>query len=108
MGDEMGGHLVSGHVDGCAKVSKIETIKDSHKFTFVTEKDLLRFVAKKGSITLDGVSLTVNEVNKNSFSVNLIEHTVKNTRFQVAKVGDFVNLEIDLLARYLERILAVK
>ncbi len=107
MGDEMGGHIVSGHIDGCAKISKIEPIQDSHRFTFTAEKDLLRFIAKKGSVTLDGVSLTVNEVTKNSFDVNLIEHTIKNTRFQAAQVGDLVNLEIDLLARYLERMAAL-
>ncbi len=103
MGDELGGHLVSGHIDAVGKISEITTIKDSHKFTFNAPQDLMKFIATKGSITIDGTSLTVNEVTKNSFSVNLIAHTIKNTIFQNSKVGDAVNLEIDLLARYFER-----
>lgn len=103
MGDELGGHLVSGHVDAVGKISAIKAIKDSHKFTFAAPKELMKFIAAKGSITIDGTSLTVNEVDKNSFSVNLIAHTIANTKFKNAKVGDCVNLEIDLLARYFER-----
>lgn len=105
MGDELGGHLVSGHIDGSAKITEIKTIKDSHKFTFTPEKHLLKFIAAKGSITIDGTSLTVNEVTKTSFSVNLISHTIKNTNFKNAKIGSEVNIEIDMLARYLERML---
>lgn len=104
-GDELGGHLVSGHVDGIAKITAITAIKDSHKVTFSTAKELAKFIAAKGSITIDGTSLTVNEVKKNYFSVNLIWHTLTNTNFHKAKVGDEVNLEIDLLARYLERMM---
>lgn len=103
MGDELGGHLVSGHVDGTAKITAIKKIKDSQQFVFSTEKSLLKFIAKKGSITIDGTSLTINEVDKNSFSVNLIKHTIDNTRFQAARIGDLVNIEVDLLARYLEK-----
>lgn len=103
MGDELGGHLVSGHVDGFGKISAIKAIKDSHKFTFIAPKDLMKFIADKGSITIDGTSLTVNKVDKNSFSVNLIAHTIENTIFKNSQVGDVVNLEIDLLARYFER-----
>ena len=103
MGDELGGHLVSGHVDAVGKISAIKAIKESHKFTFSAPKELMKFIAAKGSVTIDGTSLTVNEVDKNSFSVNLIAHTIANTKFKNSKVGDSVNLEIDLLARYFER-----
>ena len=99
-GDELGGHLVSGHVDSVAKIKKIESIKTSKKFTFEAPKDLMRFIASKGSIALNGVSLTVNEVKNNLFSVNLIEHTISNTTFIDADVGDLVNIEIDTIARY--------
>ncbi len=103
MGDELGGHLVAGHIDGCAKISDIESIKESHKFTFTLQKDLMKFVAPKGSITINGTSLTINEAAKNFFSVNLIPHTIENTGFKNTKIGDLVNIEVDLLARYLER-----
>lgn len=106
-GDELGGHLVSGHVDTTAKIKKIESIKDSKKFTFEAPKDLMKFIASKGSVTLDGVSLTVNEVTKNLFCVNLISHTISHTAFKNAAVGDFVNLEIDTIARYLSRWLSL-
>lgn len=99
-GDELGGHLVSGHVDGVAKIKKIESIKTSKKFTFEAPKEFMKFIASKGSVTLDGVSLTVNEVKDKVFSVNLIEHTITHTAFKNAAVKDFVNLEIDLIARY--------
>lgn len=104
-GDELGGHLVLGHVDDTSKIKAILPIKDSHKFTFSAPKELMKFIAPKGSITIDGASLTVNEVTKNSFSINLIPHSLKNTSFQNAKVGNAVNIEIDLMARYLERLL---
>lgn len=105
MGDEFGGHMVLGHVDGTAKIKAIKPIKDSRQFTFVTEKKLMKFISEKGSITLNGVSLTVNEVTKNSFNVNVILHTLKNTDFQNSKIGDLINLEIDAMARYAEKIL---
>ncbi len=108
-GDELGGHLVLGHVDGCAKIVAIKKIKDSHKFTFaVKDKNLMKFISPKGSVTLNGTSLTVNEVEDENFEVNLIAHTIENTAFKIAKVGDLVNLEIDMMARYLERLIAKK
>ena len=103
VGDELGGHLVSGHVDGIAKITAINSIKNSHQFIFSAEKKLMRFIAEKGSVTLDGVSLTVNEVTKNFFTANIIPHTLSNTNFQNLKIGDFVNLEIDAIARYVEK-----
>ena len=102
-GDELGGHMVLGHVDGTAKILAIQPIKDSKKFTFSTKKELIKFIAEKGSVTLNGASLTVNEVKKNSFSVNLIPHTIANTAFKDAAVNDFINLEIDVIARYVLR-----
>jgi len=102
-GDELGGHMVLGHVDGTAKILTIQQIKDSKKFTFSTKKELMKFIAEKGSVTLNGASLTVNKVEKNSFSVNLIPHTIANTAFKNAAVNDFINLEIDVIARYVLR-----
>lgn len=104
LGDEFGGHIVLGHVDEVAKIKAIKPIKDSFKFTFETKKSLMKFITEKGSVTLNGVSLTINEVNKNSFSVNLIKHTINHTNFKNSQIGDLVNLEIDLIARYLEKI----
>jgi len=100
LGDEFGGHMVLGHVDGTAKIKAIKPVKNSHQITFEAEKKLMKFITKKGSVTLNGVSLTVNEVTKNLFSVNIIPHTFENTDFQNLKVGDLVNLEIDTIARY--------
>jgi len=104
-GDELGGHLVSGHVDGIAKILAIKPIKTSHQFTFEAQKDLMKFITEKGSVTLNGVSLTVNEVEKNSFNINVISHTLKNTNFQNAKIGDSINLEIDTIARYIQKLM---
>ena len=103
MGDELGGHMVLGHVDGTAQLQKIEQIQDSRKMTFeLTESSaaLARFISKKGSICLDGVSLTVNDVAKDIFYVNIIAHSFENTTLGAIKIGDFVNVEIDTIARY--------
>jgi riboflavin synthase len=105
VGDELGGHMVLGHVDATAKIKAIEPIKDSHKFTFEAPKDLLKFIAPKGSIVLNGVSLTVNEVQKNLFTINIIPHSFTHTNFQNLQIGDLVNLEIDVIARYLQKAL---
>ncbi len=105
VGDELGGHMVLGHVDAKAKIQSIKKVKQSNKFTFLAPKELMKFIVEKGSITIDGVSLTVNQVAKNSFSVNIIPHTLTNTAFSQAKVGDLVNLEIDAMARYAAKIL---
>jgi riboflavin synthase len=105
MGDEFGGHMVLGHVDATAEIKKIERVKDSRKFTFATSKNLMKFISQKGSVTLDGVSLTVNSVEKNIFTVNIIEHTLKNTIFGNKKFGDLVNLEIDTIARYVSKLI---
>lgn len=103
--DRLGGHLVSGHVDGIGKVLSIHDDARAQRWRFAAPQALLKYIAKKGSICVDGVSLTVNEVDGEGFEVALIPHTVSHTRFAETKVGDAVNLEIDLVARYVERLL---
>jgi len=105
LNDEFGGHLVSGHVDDVAKIIAIKNIKESWKFDFEIPKKLEKFIAPKGSITINGTSLTINDVNKKTFAINIIKHTMENTIFQHSKVGDLVNLEIDLIARYLSQLI---
>jgi len=105
VGDELGGHLVSGHVDGVAHVVDIRPENDSRRFTFEMPRELAPFVAAKGSVALDGVSLTVNEVAAVRFGVNVIPHTLAHTSFGVLVPGAAVNMEIDLLARYVARLL---
>jgi riboflavin synthase len=102
--DRMGGHLVSGHVDGLGKVLAIEDDARAQRWRFAAPQALLKYIAKKGSICVDGVSLTVNEVDGEGFEVALIPHTVAHTAFAHTGVGDAVNLEIDLVARYVERL----
>ncbi|MEL0151444.1 MAG: riboflavin synthase [Parvibaculales bacterium] len=104
MGDELGGHIVSGHVDGLAEITAITPEGDSQRYTFKTTSALMPFIAPKGSVTLDGTSLTVNEVDGLTFGVNLIPHTQEVTTWGLSKVGDIVNLEIDVLARYVARL----
>lgn len=101
--DRLGGHLVSGHVDGIGKVVEFVSLGDSWKLTIDAPHALAKFIAVKGSICVHGVSLTVNEVNRTIFNINLIPHTLENTNLQFLNVGDNVNLEIDLIARYVER-----
>ena len=103
--DRLGGHMVSGHVDGVGRVAAIEPDARAQRWRFEASPDVLRYVAKKGSICVDGVSLTVNEVDDAGFEVALIPHTVQHTRFAHTGVGDPVNLEVDLIARYVERLL---
>jgi riboflavin synthase len=103
--DRLGGHLVSGHVDGVGKVLDITPDARAQRWRFAAPHALLRYIAKKGSICVDGVSLTVNEVDDEGFEVALIPHTVSHTAFAQNTVGDAVNLEIDVLARYVERLL---
>ena len=102
--DELGGHIVSGHIDGVGKVSSIEDRGNSIRYCVDAEKELLKFIAVKGSIALNGVSLTVNEVFGNTFSVNIIPHTQTNTTFGSTRIDDSVNIEIDMLARYVARL----
>jgi len=102
--DRLGGHLVSGHVDGLAElVSRTEDAR-SERFVFTTDNSLAKYIAPKGSVCLDGVSLTVNEVTENQFSICIIPHTLTVTTLGSLAAGDKVNLEVDLIARYLDRL----
>ncbi len=104
LGDELGGHIVVGHIDGLAEIVGVATEGESKRLVFSAAKDLLRFIAPKGSVALDGVSLTVNELEGARFGVNIIPHTLKVTTFGAARKGTKVNLEVDLLARYVARL----
>ena len=104
VGDELGGHIVSGHVDGIAKVTSIKDEGDSTRFVFEAPSELARYIAPKGSVALNGTSLTVNEVDSNTFGVNLVPHTKKVTSWGKTQVNDPINLEIDTLARYVARL----
>ncbi|MGC6536331.1 MAG: riboflavin synthase [Candidatus Puniceispirillaceae bacterium] len=104
MGDELGGHIVSGHVDGVAELVSITAENDSHRLVIRAPSDLSHFIATKGSVTLDGVSLTVNDVDGDLFHVNIIAHSWQETTLGQRKVGDMLNIEIDMLARYVARL----
>ena len=101
----MGGHIVSGHVDGIGKMIEKKADGRSFRFKFKAPVNLAKYIAEKGSICINGISLTVNEVNGSVFSVNIVPHTLKETTLGDAVVGTLVNLEVDLLARYLERLM---
>ena len=104
LGDELGGHIVSGHVDGLAEIIAIEDEGDSTRVTLRAPHALAKFIAPKGSVALNGTSLTVNEVDGDTFGINFIPHTKTHTTWGDAKRGDMVNLEIDTLARYVARL----
>jgi riboflavin synthase len=104
LGDELGGHLVSGHVDGTAEIVSLEDLGEAVRLGFRCDQELARFIAKKGSVALDGTSLTVNIVIDDGFDVLLIPHTLAVTTWGDRQVGDRVNLEIDTLARYVARL----
>jgi len=104
MGDELGGHLVSGHIDGVATLEQRDDLTDSARMTFRAPDALMHFIAPKGSVALDGVSLTVNEVGRDTFSVVIIPHTLQVTTFGALRTGARVNLEVDQMARYAARL----
>ena len=104
-GDEFGGHIVQGHVDGVGRIVSVEPIGDSHRLRFEPPTDLMPMIAQKGSVAVDGVSLTVNAVGGSWFEVNLIPHTWSHTTFRSSAPGGRVNLEVDVLARYAAQIL---
>jgi len=108
VGDELGGHIVSGHVDGLAKVVAREDMTDMARFTLRAPRELSRYIAAKGSVALDGVSLTVNTVEGDDFTVLIIPHTLKVTSIGALNAGDDVNLEIDTMARYAARLMEAK
>lgn len=107
-GDELGGHIVSGHVDGVAVIRTMTADGDSRRISFEAPAELAQFIASKGSVALDGTSLTVNEVDGNTFGINLIPHTMSVTTWGGKAVGDRINLEIDPLARYVARLLETR
>jgi riboflavin synthase len=104
VGDELGGHLMSGHVDGQAEITKVEELGDASRITFEGPVQLAKFIAPKGSVALDGTSLTVNGVFGNRFDCVLIPHTLEVTTWGERRVGDYVNLEVDQIARYVARL----
>ena len=100
VGDEISGHFVFGHIDCTSKLLKINKINDSHEITLKIPKEIKKFIVNKCSVSLNGVSLTVNEVSNRTFSVNLVPYTWKNTTFLLIKEGEIINVEVDMLARY--------
>jgi riboflavin synthase len=108
IGDELGGHIVAGHADGIAELIGRDSLPEMAKLTLRAPRPLMRFVAVKGSVALDGVSLTVNDVTADTFSVLIIPHTLAVTTLGTAKVGDRMNLEIDLMARYAARLMETR
>jgi riboflavin synthase len=108
VGDELGGHIVAGHADGIAELAAREDLTEMARLTLRAPRPLMRLIAPKGSVALDGVSLTVNEVTADTFSVLIIPHTLQVTTFGAAKLGDAMNLEIDLMARYAARLIETR
>lgn len=102
----LGGHIVSGHIDGVAKIKNIEKQSEFYNFKIEFSKDLMKYIAKKGSVTINGISLTVADVISNEFSVAVIPHTFENTNLKDLRSGDFVNIEVDILAKYVEKFLS--
>ena len=106
LADRLGGHLVSGHVDGVGEVTRFDPIGDNRLLEIRAPQELARYIARKGSITVNGTSLTTNDVDGQCFTINLIPHTLENTTLQHLQPGSRVNLEVDLIARYCERLLS--
>ena len=107
VGDEMGGHFVSGHVDATTKILSIEPDGASRRIEIAIPDNLKKYIAAKGSITINGISLTINDIDDTSFDVNIIPHTWDNTTLSDSNIGDDVNIEIDMLARYVARMIEV-
>jgi len=108
VGDELGGHIVSGHIDGKAEIISVGQEGDATRFVLRAPESLAKFIAPKGSVALDGTSLTVNSVSKSDFDVLLIAHSLSVTTWQARKKGDYVNLEVDTMARYAARLLETR
>lgn len=102
----LGGHIVTGHVDGLGKIKNIQKLSDFYNIKFEVEKDLYKYIAKKGSIAINGISLTIANVASNEFEIAVIPHTFENTTLKNLKTGDFVNIECDILAKYVEKLLS--
>lgn len=108
LADRLGGHLVSGHVDGVGEVLRFEPVGDNRMLEILAPKEIASYIARKGSVTVNGVSLTTNEVSGQVFTINLIPHTLENTTLNNLQPGSRVNLEVDLIARYCERLLSAE
>jgi riboflavin synthase len=108
IGDEMGGHIVFGHVDAVGTIKSLEPVGESHRLEVEVPASLAPLIAVKGSIAVDGISLTVNEVNERAFVCNIIPHSWQHTNLPLRRVGDAVNVEVDMLARYVARQLAFR
>jgi len=108
IGEELGGHIVTGHVDGIAEVIEIKEEGDSRRVLVRCPTALQHFIASKGSVTLNGISLTINEVNQNVFGINIIPHTWSNTTFKNSSEGSLLNIEVDIIARYVARLMQTK
>ena len=104
LGDRLGGHIVSGHVDCTGRLSRSENRSGNHQLQFTLPPEHARYLVEKGSVTIDGISLTVNAVSKDGFSVNIIPHTYSNTTLAQLRVGDKVNIETDIIGKYVERL----
>ena len=105
LGDELGGHMVSGHVDGVGEIAQIEPDGDCARLTIICPESLMRYMAVKGSVTLNGISLTINKVEANRIELMIIPHTLAHTTLGQALAGDAINIEIDQIARYIERMM---
>jgi riboflavin synthase len=103
--DRLGGHMVQGHVDGVARVARIEKDDGTQRIWLAADEDLLRYLVRKGSVAVDGVSLTIVEVGSATFQIALIPHTLTNTTLGQLKVGSEVNIEVDVIAKYVERLM---
>ena len=108
LADRLGGHLVTGHVDGVGEVLRFDPIGDNRLLEIRAPQALAKYIARKGSVTVNGTSLTVNDVNGTDFTINLIPHTLENTTLHALQPGSRVNLEVDLIARYCERLLSAE
>lgn len=106
LSSRLGGHIVSGHVDGLGKIKNIQKLSEFYNIKIEVDKDLTKYIAKKGSITINGISLTVANITSNEFDVAIIPHTFENTSLNTLKSGDFINVETDVLAKYVEKILS--
>ena len=102
--DRLDGHFVQGHIDGTGIITSITNVNSSHNIVFQIQEPLLKYIATKGSIAIDGVSLTVNTILDNTLSINIIPHTWTNTIFQYSKVKDIVNIEVDIIANHIEKL----
>lgn len=102
----LGGHIVSGHIDGLAKINDIKKFGDFYNLKFATDAELSKYIAKKGSVAINGVSLTIADVFSKEFLIAVIPHTFENTNLNMLKIGDFVNIEVDILAKYVEKFLS--